>query len=259
MRRAWIAALIAIAGAAGPAAAEPWRRKMNRVQGGAYLHYEVSGLTVIDDDARMTGAPPAAKELVLAGARLHGFLGQNASVAYHVGLDLGFGSTLRDGGFAYDLALFPVGIVVRGGQTSIFGVSAGVGAIGAIGTIDDAITVPVEAIAELGDGRFRVLARGRVAYIAGANARQSAAPSIPFADELDAMLGLRFGRHYEDYGFPTGNGYFVGASYRELAGVRFLGLTIGYSIDLAMPRRWVTRRPATYDGDGRRKPRSSSY
>jgi hypothetical protein len=100
-----------------------------------------------------------------------------------------------------------------------------------------------------------VLARVRWAYVAGAASRQSAAPSIAFADELDATLGLRLGRRYRDHGFPTGNGYFVGASYRELADARFLGLTIGYSIDLAMPRRWVSERGGDGDGSRRKKPK----
>ena len=57
------------------------------------------------------------------------------------------------------------------------------------------------------------------------------------AQELDATLGVRIGHHYEDYGFPSGNGYFVGAGYRELAGTRYVGAVVGYSIDLATPRR----------------------
>lgn len=227
-----VAVVVAAAATAGEARANRWQRAAERIQGGAWLHYELTGLTAVE------GAAPEAHELVLAGARIHGFLGGNASVAYHIGLDLAAGGTIRGGGFAYDVALFPAGVVVRGGATSIFGVGAGIGVMGAVGTIDDAVTLPVEVVAEVGGG-VRVLARARFAYVAGAASRQSAAPSLPFADELDAMLGLRLGRRYRDHGFPTGNGYFVGASYRELAGTRFLGLTVGYSIDLAMPRRWV--------------------
>ena len=211
-----------------------WEAAGEHVQGGAYLHYELSGLTAVDD------AMPASKasELVLAGARLHGFLGEGASVGYQIGGALFAGSTLRGGGFAYDVAVFPIGMVVRFGKTSIVGVSTGVGASGAVGTLDDAITVPVEAVVELGNS-WRVLGRARFSYVAGADSRQSAAPSAPFADELDAMLGLRFGKHYDQHGFPSGNGYFVAVSYRELADTRFAGLTIGYSIDLAMPRRFI--------------------
>lgn len=225
------------------ASADRWMRARDRFQGGAWLHYELSGLTIVDDDrAADRMLEPAHDELVLAGVRLHGFVGTNASVAYHVGVDLAAGSTLREAGFAYDVALFPVGVVVRANRTWIFGIGAGIGASGAVGTLDDAITLPVEAVAELGDGALRLLARGRFSYVASASARQSAAPSAPFADELDATLGVRFGKHYEDHGFPSGNGYFLGASYRELGGARMLGLTVGYSIDLAMPRRWVEQR-----------------
>jgi hypothetical protein len=247
---------IAIAAAsAGDAHAQRWRRAAERVQGGGWLHYELTGLTVVDEGM----APARAHELVLAGARLHGFLSGNASVAYHIGLDLAWGGTIRDGGFAYDVALFPVGVVVRAGETSLFGLGAGVGAIGAIGTIDDAVTLPVEAIAEIGGGRVRLLARARAAYIAGADGRQNGAPSLAFADELDGMLGVRIGRHYRDHGFPTGNGYFFGASYRELAGARFLGVTIGYSIDLAMPRRWVDDEASDNISNPRPRPRLPRY
>jgi hypothetical protein len=238
-----VAAVTLAAAGAGAAHADRWERAADRLQGGAWLHYELAGLAVVDEsDARRPGAPaaaPAVHELVLAGVRRHGFLGANASVAYHVGLDLAAGGTIDGGGFAYDVALFPVGVVVRAGETSIVGLAAGVGAIGATGTLDDAVTLPIEAIAELGGGRARLLARARAAYIAGAAGRRNGAPSLPFADELDATVGLRLGRAYHDHGFPTANGYFAGLAYRELAGARFLGLAIGYSIDMATPRRWV--------------------
>jgi hypothetical protein len=231
--------------------ADRWRRRKERYQGGAWLHYELTGLSAVDREP----AQPA-DDLVLAGARLHGFLGTNASIAYHIGADLAFGSTTRDAGFAYDVALFPVGILVRAGKTSIVGFGAGIGGMGAVGTLDDALTLPVEMTAEVGIGRrVRILSRARVTYNALAPTRQSGAPNVPFADELDAMLGLRIGRYYDDYGFPSGNGYFVGASYRELARGHMVGLTIGYSIDLAMPRRWVDKREAEYDDRGRRRRR----
>ncbi|MDB4954100.1 MAG: alpha/beta hydrolase fold protein [Myxococcales bacterium] len=201
------------------------------VNGGAWLHYELSG--VHDVDRRMTEAK--SSELVLAGVRLHGFIG-NARVGLHLGLDLAAGSTLRAGGFAYDVALLPLGVAVRLGTTSVIALGTGIGASGAIGTLDDAVTLPVEATAELGGGRIRVLARARASFVAGAPGRQDGAPTTRLADELDATLGLRIGHHYESFGFPSGNGYFVGASYRELMGARFAGLVIGYSIDLATPR-----------------------
>ncbi len=211
--------------------ADRWSRLADHAQGGAWLHYELSVVHDVDD----RGTQPALHELVLAGARLHGFVGENPTVNYHVGLDLAAGSTLRGAGFAYDVALFPLGVGVRVGDTGVIALGGGVGAMGAVGTLDDAVTFPVELNAELGSG-WRVLARVRTAWVAGAPGRHDGSPSAPFADELDATLGLRLGHHYTDYGYPTGNGYFIGASYRELAGARFVGAVIGHSIDLATPR-----------------------
>lgn len=226
--------------------ADKWSRAMDRWQGGAWLHYELTGLA--------SDASP--DELILSGVRLHGFLGANASIAYHIGADILLGSTVNDAGFAYDLALYPVGVLVRAGKTTIVGFGAGIAGMGAVGTLDDTFAVPLEMTTEIGIGRrLRILSRTRVQWNAVAASRQSGAESIPFADELDAMLGLRIGRYYDDYGFPSGNGYFVGVSYRELGRGQMIGLTIGYSIDLAMPRRWVDAREPEYDGRGRRRRR----
>ncbi len=222
---------LVLAIAPGRAHANQWER----IQGGAWLHYELSALRDLDD--RSAGRVPEARQLVLAGARLHGCFGTGGTIAYHVGIDLAAGSTVDRAGFAYDVALFPLGIAVRFGRTGVLGFGTGIGAMGAIGTIDDAVTVPIEANLELGGGRLRILARLRVGYVSGADARQRAAPSAPFADELDAMIGVRIGHHYEEWGFPSGNGYWVGVAYRELSGARFAGLVIGYSIDGATPRR----------------------
>lgn len=226
-------ALAACLGAlsAAPAQADRWRR----LDGGAFLHYELSGWRAYDDDAMRASAP---REVILAGARLHGFVSRNRWLAYHVGIDLAAGSTLGEAGFAYDVALFPVGVVLRLGERSIVGLGAGIGASGAVGTLDDAAALPVELTAELGAG-IRVLARARATWLGGTGAaRQGGAPSLGAGlDELDAMLGLRIGRRYRKWGLASGNGYFVGASYREQQDGRFVGITIGYSIDLAMARR----------------------
>ncbi len=227
MRAIVIVALIALLTSLADA------RPFDAWQGGAWFHYELTALHDLED----TMDDSAADDLVLAGVRLHGFVGQNDTVGYHVGLDFALGGTLDARGFAYDVALFPIGVGVRIGRTGVITAGAGFQAIGATSTIDDAVALPLEVNLELGGGRLRLLARARASYIAGADGRQSAAPSIAFADELDTTVGLRIGHHYEDFGFPSGNGYFIGASYRELAGTRFAGLVIGYSIDMATPRR----------------------
>lgn len=230
-----------------PAIAEA--RPFSEWQGAAWLHYELTALHDVDD----TKGESRAEDLVLAGVRVHTVIGHSETIGYHVGIDFAFGGTLRGTGFAYDVALFPVGIGVRIGRTGVLALGAGFQAFGATSTIDDAVAFPLEASAELGGGRLRLVARARASWIAGADGRQSAAPSIAFADELDAMVGLRLGHHYEDHGFPTGNGYFIGAAYRELAGSRFAGLVIGYGLDMATQRTAINpaRAPArARDDDG---------
>ncbi len=217
--------------AAGTANADRWSRLANDGQGASWLHYELTAL----HDTKDTMTAPKATDLVLAGARLHGVFSENSTVAYHVGLDLAAGSTLRGAGLAYDVALFPVGVALRFGETSMLALGGGLGAMGAVGTIDDAMMFPIEANLEVG-GSWRLLARARAVWVVGADGRKDGAPSLPFGDELDATVGIRLGHHYEDFGFPSGNGYFIGGSYREMTGSRFVGLTIGYSIDLGTPR-----------------------
>ncbi len=173
------------------------------------------------------------EDLALAGAHADLIALANGHVGYHLQLDLAGGTTLGRAGFAYDVSLLPVGAAVRFGDTQFVGIAGGVGAMGAVGSIDDAATFPVEAFADLGLGaHLRVIARARATYLAGAPAREDHQP------ELDAQLALRVGHRYHQWGFPSGNGYFVGAEYRELAGVRFAGAVFGYAIDLATePRR----------------------
>lgn len=217
-----LAVLLSLVSATAVAHARP------SVDGGAQLHYELQGLHDYAHDAM---AVPAARDLVLAGARLHGFIG-NRWLGYHAGIDLAAGGTIHGGGFAYDVALFPAGVALRFAETSFVTLGVGVGASGATGTLDDAATFPFEVRCELGRG-VRVLGRARATFVVAADGRQDGAR---FADELEAMLALRLGRAYTDWGFPTGNGYFLGASYREALGAKFAGLVIGYSIDMGSPR-----------------------
>jgi hypothetical protein len=222
-----------------PACLLPACTRMRDRQGNAWAHYELTASHDVDPpatDPPVPQPPPRFSELVLAGTRVHGLLGTER-YGYHVGADLALGSTLGAGGFAYDLALFPVGGGLRLGATSAILLGFGIGAMGAVRTIDDAITFPIELVGEFDAGRARLLARARITYVGATEARQRGAQTLSFADEAEAMLGLRIGHHYESYGYPTGNGYFAGVAYRELQGARFVGLTIGYSLDVA------TRRP----------------
>jgi hypothetical protein len=207
------------------------------LQGGAYLHEELTLVTHVEDPAMTASgvvAPRTVDQLGLAGFRLHGFTGKGANIGYHIGLDLGLGATLgRHGGFAYEVGFLPVGVGVRFGQSSWLTLGTGIVASGATGAVDDAAVLPLDVDLELDANRVRVIAWGRAGWTAGSPQRHDGAPSAPFADELEAMVGVRIGHHYNDYGFPTGNGGYLGVAYKELFGTRFVGLTLGYSIDMA--------------------------
>ncbi|HTR49214.1 MAG TPA: hypothetical protein VMJ10_00825 [Kofleriaceae bacterium] len=225
-------AVLIVLALAGTAHADRWSRMADEFSGAAWLHYELTGLDRVQDEGMRAAS---VKQLVLAGARLHGIVGHGHTLAYHIGLDLAAGGTVGQGGFAYDVALLPIGIAVRPNERAFFALGTGVGAMGGVPSLDGAVTLPIDLTAELGNGRVRLLGRARVSYVAGAPSRDGGAPSLPTGDELEAMLGVRIGHGYHEYGFSSGNGYFVAASYRELEGARFAGVTLGYSIDLASP------------------------
>ncbi|MEO8554126.1 MAG: hypothetical protein ABI678_29325 [Kofleriaceae bacterium] len=226
---------LAIVGAARVASADCGICDFGRdLQGGAYLHEELTLLTHVEDSP----AGRVVDQLGLAGFRLHGFVGAGADVGYHIGLDVGLGATVgRHGGFAYEIGFLPVGVGVRFGRSSWLTLGTGFVASGATGALDDAIALALDVDLELDASRVRLIAWARAGWVAGAPMRHDGAPSLAFADELDAMVGIRIGHHYEDYDFPTGNGAYLGVAYKELAGTRYVGLTLGYSIDMATQQK----------------------
>ena len=204
-----------------------------QLHGAAYLHEELTLETHVADPE---GATPRVIDSVgLAGFRIHAFAGFGTAIGYHLGIDLAAGMvTGRHDGFAYDVGFLPLGIAVKLGETSFVTVGTGIVASGATGAIDDGVGLPLDVDLELeASSRIRVIGWARAAWIAGSPQRHDGAPSLPFADELDAMLGVRIGHHYEDYGFPSGNGPYVGIAYKEMVGTKFIGLTFGYSIDIS--------------------------
>lgn len=196
-------------------------------EGAALAHYEgsyaQSGIVEDDGDARAG--------LGLARLRLRGVLPWRRGPA--MGLDLAVGST-RPGGFAYDASLYVLGVGTRIGDYGSAGITAGIGASGAVGTMDDAAIVPVALWFETAlGGHLRLITHGRALWTIGSDARRGGSPSASFIDEFEAMAALRLGRRFTDYGMRAGNGWFIGAAYREAADTRFLGGVIGYSIDIA--------------------------
>lgn len=222
MRRARLVLALVAAPRVAHAGPDDWK-------GGAWLHYEASYVHRRDDAAM---APAAGDGIGMAGLRLRGFASRKLPIGYLVGIDLHAGST-NPGGFAYQTDLYLAGVGVRLGSLGIVGIGAGVGASGAVGTLDDGLELPVESFLELGLGaRLRVLARARAVWLRAADGRDDGAPTFGWTDEVDATFGVRLGRSYREYGFPSGNGYFAGVSYRESEGARFVGGVIGYSVDV---------------------------
>lgn len=212
----------AIAAVAVSAAAPAWA---DRYDGAASLEYEAGYVHAYDRDG--SDGPDG---LGLAGARLRGQMG-SSWYNYRAGIDLRAGTTFP-GGFAYDVDLYAAGLGLKLGTWSRFGIAGGVGASGATGTMDDGVQFPVEAMLELAvGGRIRLLARGRVSWLAAADTRSRGAETLPFGDELDAQLAIRFGRRWVNYGYPVGNGYYLGVNYREAESAKMVGFVIGHSID----------------------------
>jgi hypothetical protein len=220
-------ASVLLASAAGTAHAQDWED----IKGAATLEYEATYVQRFEPrDAMDTG--DGIDGWGLAGARLRGQAG-GKHLQYRIGLDLHAGATYP-GGFAYDVDLYAFGLGLKLGRWSRFGVTSGIGASGATGTVDDAVQLPVEACLELALGpRLRVLSRARVTWVVGADGRENGAPSLPAGDELEASVALRIGHRWTDYDFPAGNGYYVGVAYREAEDTKMIGLVIGHSIDAA--------------------------
>jgi hypothetical protein len=205
--------------APGSAAADP----LGDVRGAASLEYEAR---YVHGEAE---EEPVG--LGLAGARLRGQAG-GRYLGYKIGLDLHAGMTWP-AAFAYEADFFPMGLGLRLGQWSRFGVVAGVGVSGATGGADDAAQFPVEAALELALGRrIRVLARARVSWNAQAPTRQDGTVSLPFGDEAEGSFSIRLGNRWTDYDFPVGNGYYLGFAYREAGGIRMYGAVLGHSVDM---------------------------
>lgn len=196
---------------------------------GAWMHYELNGQHRIDD------AMHGSSDLVLAGARVGGFVGNR--IAYAASFDFAFGSTIGKSGFMYELGLLPLGIALRPSERSVVAFATGIAGSGAIGTLDDAVAMPLEVTAEATLGPLRLLARGRASFLAASDARQNGSPTVGWADEIDATVGIRLGRRYDKFRLASGNGYFLGVSYREMEGAKFAGIVIGHSVDMGSRTR----------------------
>ncbi len=148
-------------------------------------------------------------------------------VAYCAGFDFEAGG--GDGGALYDIGVLPVGGSIRFGRHGVLGICAGVGVGGVIGAVPVAAQFPIEASLELDIGPARVLAWSRPQWILGREERDGGAR---IADEWQSGFGLRWGKRIDNIhgGARVGNGYYLGATYRESMGARSVGVTFGYGV-----------------------------
>lgn len=169
---------------------------------------------------------PTITQLGLAGIR-GSFVEGDRAVSVHISLDAAVGGQIgRHGGFAYDVGLLPLGLGVALGPDSFLALGTGVAAMGATGSLDDAILVPIQLELEYG-GTYHLTVRARDSFVFGADGRKDGAPSLPLGDELEGMVGLRIGKVDSS---SVRMGYFLGVAYKEMLGTRYIGLALGYAL-----------------------------
>lgn len=167
---------------------------------------------------------------LLAGFGIAGFAGRK-TIGYAMAFDIRFGAGMN-GGFAYNVALHPLGVGVVLAHAVRFSTTIGIGTQGLTGHIPAALRWPVRATLHLELGRRLHLAGwAQATFISAADSRQSGSESTPFGDELSAGGYLRVGKGGREYGSSEwGNGYLVGAAYQEMLGDRQLMVIVGYGI-----------------------------
>ncbi len=151
------------------------------------------------------------------------FLGRPAS--YCVGFNGALGGS--DAGLVYEAELSPLGAGLRLGDRGVACLAAGAG----LGGIRDAVPfgwqIPVEAWFDIGLGPLRLAAWFEGTTVLDAEVRQDGS-DIDGLDELTAGLAVRLGgdsRYWSDT--TAGHGPFLAATFRQVMGADFLGLTLG--------------------------------
>jgi hypothetical protein len=169
---------------------------------------------------------PAITQLGLVGMRFS-FIAGDRQVSEHLAFDVAVGGQIgRHGGFAYDAAVLPLGIGVRLGADSFLALGTGIAAMGATGSLDDAVLVPIQLELEYGL-TYHLIVRARDSFVFGADGRRDGAPSLPIGDELEGMVGVRVGKA-DNPSVPMG--YFIGVAYKEMLDTRYIGLSLGYAV-----------------------------
>jgi hypothetical protein len=159
-------------------------------------------------------------------------------VGFALGLDVRLGAELP-GAFVYRFAFMPLGLGVRFGKRGFLGVIGGIGPGGSVGRVPFAWELPLEAFLGFDLGRHvRVHASARVLATPWTPERENGSANAPFGDELELGFGMSFGKRQHDHYGAAGDGWYVGASYREQLGERMLGLVLALSIDAGGSDNW---------------------
>ncbi len=157
-------------------------------------------------------------------------------VAHAAFIDLHFGAGL-DGGFAYNMALLPLGLALYDRkQYATLSVATGVRYRGVTGHKPAALLAPLRASLVVRAGTHVLLNGWASAAFTSSDARQSGSNLAPFGDELSLGVTVRLGpggtmrpgRGAVSYG----NGYFAGVLYEEHLGGEFWGITIGHGVNM---------------------------
>ena len=160
---------------------------------------------------------------VALAVRSRFFLGRPAS--YCLGIDGVLGGS--DAGLVYEAELYPVGAGLRLGDRGVAAVCAGAGLGGIRGAVPFGWQIPLEAWIDLGLGPVRLAAWFEATSVLDSDLRQDGS-DIDGIDQLSAGLALRLGGDARYWGDTTaGHGPFVAATFRQLMGGDFLGLTLG--------------------------------
>ena len=206
-----------------------------KLRGAAGLKLDVE-YTRFDDPDNMS--VPA--DTVVGGIDLWGTIG--TALQYFAAIDVHFGGAVN-GGFAYEMDFYGFGLGIQLGSFAFAGVAAGIGFSGVTGEIPFARQFPIRGILQLNLHKRLHIEGFAIGKAIGARARNNGTDAFGGFDEIKAGVLLRIGKGGGNAYQRWGNGYFVGATYSELLGVRSYGALLGYSISIAydMGGRWRKR------------------
>ena len=145
--------------------------------------------------------------------------------------------------------MLPLGLGIVLGADSFLALGTGLAAMGATGSLDDAILVPIELQFEYGD-TYHLMLRARDSFVFGADGRKNGAPSLPIGDGSGGQrFGVRIGKSDTTsipMGYSSASPTSVRCSARATSGCRSATRSVwhGVSHSPANATSWMTQGPA---------------